>query len=427
MVSIIPSAAGVGGFEAHAETALITQEIPPGGGQFSITAMVFDQSATPNSRLEVHAWPETGLSLNTALPATPVIDPTLAQCGLNLGGGVPGDGGGASNLPDTPTIPNPPTRYPITQPPQTYDTYVSNVSTLVVTEVDGQQVYGFQLPGDLSEELFTAVFMGESAGTSRHVYLLESGETSTMATDVSGEELFPAPNPDNTQIAFLGIDQSGQTSLKIRSLANGWQVTLMTDSPQMTLAHIPMAWSPSSGTLLVTIMNANGIPGIYEFNLSDPASINMPTLLVENAAAPAIAQSGAFMAYVREADGASSIYARAVQSGRENPITVPEPGLLCQSPAFSKDANSLILFFVCQSDGQSTLYRYDQQGDQDMALDLGGINVQNPAPGPGLGFLAFDDGNSIYFLDDQGGNLTELLTLEGVQSTHIRWPSLPAQ
>ena len=107
----------------------------------------------------------------------------------------------------------------------------------------------------------------------------------------------------------------------------------------------------------------------------------------------------------------------AIASGEMQPVTYQPDDSRCFGPQFG--ANSLKLFFTCQTREQHAIFRYGLDGVQ--PLDFGVPNAGNPAPGPGDGMITFNDGSVLYIANDDGSNAQPYAYLNGTTSARFKW------
>lgn len=179
------------------------------------------------------------------------------------------------------------------------------------------------------------------------------------------------------------------------------------------------AWSPDGQFAVITAANGTSAAPLeghqlLVFDLGSPAS---PVLTVENAAAPTISPNGRLLAFERQDATGRNIYVRTMNSGEITPITQQPAGSECYGAQFGLD--SLTLFFTCQINGETTLFRYGLAGVT--PIRTGVANAQNPSPGPEPGFITFDDGQTLYISRDDGTNALPYAQLEGLSLRGLQW------
>lgn len=162
-------------------------------------------------------------------------------------------------------------------------------------------------------------------------------------------------------------------------------------------AYAP-AWSDDAETLFVSLADAAGVPSIHALQIGTKRDLLVPLLVVANAFAPDVAPNGRYLAFERNDPNGRNIYALALNSLQENPITQQMPGAECYGPQFG--VNSLKIYFTCGASGQQQMYRYGLDGITPINTGIEG--AQNPRPGSSDGILYFDDGITIYTSPEDG-------------------------
>jgi Tol biopolymer transport system component len=275
---------------------------------------------------------------------------------------------------------------------------------------DEQAALLLNLPvlGDNTASAVLQAAAGE--GQPAQLYIL-SGEGVEPLPIGDGAAYLPALSPSGDMIAFLAETADGTLELRVLRPAAGAWVTVLPGA-----AMYAPAWSPGGQSLLVTLAGDDGAPSVYTVAVNDLDDIPTPELLVTDASGAVYSPSGRYIAFERAGPGGeTNIYvAAAAKPGAAQPDAGQPQGTSCTSPAFGPD--SMSLYFAC--DGQ--LYRYS--GGAAALLDVGVPNAGNPAPGPGAGFLAFDDGSTIYYARSDGTGAVPMLQLEGMSAGHIHWP-----
>jgi hypothetical protein len=183
-------------------------------------------------------------------------------------------------------------------------------------------------------------------------------------------------------------------------------------------------WSPDGQFAVITAANGTSAAPLeghqlLVFQLGNSAA---PNLTIENAAAPTISPNGRLLAFDRLDATGRNIYVRSMNSGEITPITQQPAGSECFGAEFGLD--SLTLFFTCQINGETTLYRYGLAGVT--PIRTGVANAQNPSPGPEPGFITFDDGQTLYVSRDDGTNALPYARLEGLSLRGLQWTPPPA-
>jgi Tol biopolymer transport system component len=268
-----------------------------------------------------------------------------------------------------------------------------------------------------------AVFQATAGeGQQVAIYVLNGDQFRQLFEGATESNLFPTLDPTGALIAFLTVDAQGAATLRVHRLEQNASLPLLTGTPELSIGLYPPAWSPDGKQILLTLVDGNGVMGIYSLQIRDPLNIPPPALVVPNANTAAFAPNGNYIAFeLIGPAGERNIYVMVPDKPNTvQPVTQQPVGSDCTDPMFSAD--SLALFFTCMVDGQPQIFRYDVQGVNQ--LNLGVAMADNPAPGPGDGFLAFDDGTTIYYGYDTGSNVAAMLRLENLNATNIRWVTL---
>lgn len=95
-----------------------------------------------------------------------------------------------------------------------------------------------------------------------------------------------------------------------------------------------------------------------------------------------------------------NIYALALNSLNENPITQQPPGSECYGASFG--ANSLKVFFTCQANGETQMFVYGLNGVTPIVVDIPG--ARNPRQSETNGLIFFDNGQTLYLSAEDGSN-----------------------
>lgn len=284
-----------------------------------------------------------------------------------------------------------------------------------------QLVFGLlSLPSDEDSEGISAAFQASQGDAQAvKIYLLVDGELKPLFEDTPESHYFPALDPSGNLLIFLTQDTEGNVTLRVYNIEQGASLPLLASTDSLKIGLFPPTWSPDGKQILVTLLDANGVPGVYALSMQDPLHIPPPQLLVNNAVTGNFAPNGRYLAYeAQNTNGQTNIFVMVADKPNVvHPITEQPVGSSCHSPIFGTD--SISLFFICGTGEESQLYRYDVKGVE--ALDLGVATVGNPAPGPGEGFIGFDDGSVIYYGYEDGSNVKPMVRLENMQASNIRW------
>lgn len=232
--------------------------------------------------------------------------------------------------------------------------------------------------------------------------------------------------PGGESFAYFATDPSnGSTDLWVfggEQPSTQPVVRLGTFIPDVTYAPV---WSPDGQFIFLS--GANGANGVqteaHQVLGYLLANASAPVLTLDNAAAPSISPNGRLMAFERADATGRNIYVRAMNSGEITPITQQPVGSECYGAEFGLD--SLTLYFTCQINGATQIYRYGLAGIA--PLQTGIANAQNPSPGPEAGYITFDDGQTLYISQDDGTNAVPYGQLEGLRLRGLQWTLPPSE
>src|SRR5690606_19357961 len=87
------------------------------------------------------------------------------------------------------------------------------------------------------------------------LYALHHGRLQQLTVATPQSELFPAVDANFQFVAFIEVEEDGQTRLKVMNLANLMSATLLESTNVLKVMQYPLAWSPDGKTLLVTLEN----------------------------------------------------------------------------------------------------------------------------------------------------------------------------
>ena len=168
----------------------------------------------------------------------------------------------------------------------------------------------------------------------------------------------------------------------------------------------------------VLVLFENGVSNLYQVDLNLVGDVAVAQLLVENAMAPSVAPNGRYMAFERADAGGRNIYVMSTNSGDVHPIT-QQQGSECYGAQFGAD--SLTLFFTCETNGVRKIFRYSIAGVSELAVSI--PNAGNPMPSSTPGFITFDDGQKIYIAREDGSQVATLLNFEfdGMNLSRMWW------
>ncbi len=269
----------------------------------------------------------------------------------------------------------------------------------------------------------TGVFMATD-GASSNIYVFDGSDTeqtSTPILDTVASNSFPALNSDGDLVAFI-MEQNGSASLNLTRISQPAAFPLFSSTPELGIVPAPMAWMPDSMQLLATMTDANGQPGIYLVDLTDPRDVPIPQLLIGNASGASISPNGRHIAFERaETDGTINVYVASTANPQEQRAVTQQPsGQSCVDPAFAPD--SLAIFLACGPEDARELNRYDTAGVNPISTSAN--NVTNPLPGPVAEFIALDDDGIIYYGTADGATLAPIVELPNLQASGLDWGNI---
>lgn len=400
------------------------------GASVNVTVTATDTDGDP---LTLTATSAAASVANVSLSGT-----TLTISGINAGTTtvtiIASDGsttaGTAFNV--TVTSPVPPVPSGGENAGTTGDTLVSeelrNETAGLVT--DNIEKFGLlELPTQFTPNA-NAVFQAD-IGEQTTIFIVIGQEITQPFEGTPESNFYPTLDPTGKFVAFLTVDlTSGAVTVRVLNIERNISLPVLTDTSlkdtsksNFKIALFPPSWSPDGKRLLITLVDEIGTPSIYGLDISDPTNIPEPELLVDNVTAGAFAPNGRYVVFEHlDKQGIQNIYV-LVETPTEikvHPITNQPLDSPCFAPMFGPD--SLSVYFVCTVNGVQTLYRYGIQGLD--AVDLGVSNIDNPAPGPGHGFLGFDDGSVIYYGYEDGSRVAPMIQLQNQNVSHIRWITL---
>lgn len=228
-----------------------------------------------------------------------------------------------------------------------------------------------------------------------------------------------AANPvEATQVNVMGpdgllpgTDLPGEVSLMLIKFKQMYISSYQTSGGTTSLVRFPASltpapyapvWSADGSTLFMSLTDTAGVTSIYALLIEGAGDTLLPLAIVQNAFAPAAAPNGRYIAFERNDPNGRNIYAMALNSLLENPITQQQPGAECYGPRFG--ANSLKIFFTCAANGERQMYVYGLGGVT--AIQTGVANAQNPTPSDTDGFIYFDDGRSLFLSAEDGSGVS---------------------
>ncbi|MCC6612799.1 MAG: thrombospondin type 3 repeat-containing protein [Anaerolineae bacterium] len=265
--------------------------------------------------------------------------------------------------------------------------------------------------------------------------VLLSPDGTEMGYFVSGADA--ATNPvEARQIDVMGpdgllpgTDAGGEIYYLVFKLRDVYVTSYQTSAGSTSLVRFPAnltpapyapAWSADGSTLFMSLTDGTGVSSIYALLLEGASDTVLPLAIVQNAFAPAVAPNGRYIAFERNDANGRNIYAMALNSLLENPITQQQPGAECYGAKFG--ANSLKIFFTCVGDGERQMYVYGLGGVT--PIQTGVAEARNPTPGETDGFIYFDDGQAVYLSAEDGSGVVPLADDEHegwIVITSVNW------
>jgi Tol biopolymer transport system component len=178
---------------------------------------------------------------------------------------------------------------------------------------------------------------------------------------------------------------------------------------------LPIApeWSPDGETVLLSLMDATGLPTVAFWKLDGSTE---PTQMIENASAPSLSPNGRYVAFERADAGGRNIYVMSTNSSEITPITQQPAGSECFGANFGPDSRTL--FFTCEANGERSIFRYGLAGLT--PVQTGIANAQNPIPAPEAGYIIFDDGQTVYMSRDDGSYAVPYMQIPGLKLRQLQ-------
>jgi hypothetical protein len=278
------------------------------------------------------------------------------------------------------------------------------------------------LPNPTGKPLaLNAVFQAKPQGGTTSVYLLEGGQAGPLYPPSPDNDYYPALNPSGELVAFISQGADGSLALRLFNMERGVSLPLFGGNGEYRLALYPMQWSGDGNFIFMTLTDATGKTGIYQL-LVGQTGLTRIDLIVDEAQNAVVAPNGRYIAFERPnpQTGNISIWVSIIGSGTFQPITEPVQGLDCTAPSFG--ANSLDVFFSCDSGAGATLYEYSVAGL--LQIPSGIANATNPQAGPSELLIGFDDGQVIYYGYDDGSKVVPMIQVPGLEASHIQWAGL---
>jgi Tol biopolymer transport system component len=270
---------------------------------------------------------------------------------------------------------------------------------------------------DLPQNAFAVFQVRENQDAPVQAYGLAGDQVEQLNLGVEDSQLFPSIDPSGEILAYISVGTDGQHALVMANLSDSESTPLFADTQTLTVGEYPITWSPDGLSLLVTLIDSGGAASVYAIDVSNPDFIPPPVLLVNDATSAAISPNGQYLAFERSGQDRRDVYLMLLVNRTTNPLTSQPGDSACLTPAFGAD--SLSLYFVCQAAERQEIYRYGMQGVLEFETNV--ETPANPAPGPVDGFLAFDDGNSLYLATFADAQVTPMVQFEDGGASGLRW------
>ena len=247
--------------------------------------------------------------------------------------------------------------------------------------------------------------------------IIENGEDRQITLNVNGNIAQPTLDPTGQYAVFYALDDNAiyRTNLSTNTtLALIREETLNSCQLSIHADYLSLTYDPQGQFFLVTLANELNQIGIYKYNTRQGEFICEP--LVNNAASPTLSHNGESFIYIDLEEGRDrrdlAIYhiVQNISAGFNlaDNLNMTE----CYNPAYhmGRDAiENYTFIFTCINDDGITFYQRDvndsrtSQGILDLHLNefstpLTHADVNNTLPGPAPDYLAFDDGQNIYFV-----------------------------
>ena len=305
--------------------------------------------------------------------------------------------GGISPQPEPTVTPEP--TVPTTDAPPTTSTGGDDV--IVVGEVP-EGVTPDDIPLVEFDSGIVGVFEGSipNVAPNSDLYLLHLAGIQPLITNTLEQETNPQFSPDGDWVAFVQTNLDGSTTLRMIHAETLEQVDLVNSTPAMTVMTFDPTWEPDASAIYFTVAGSDGVMDIHRLPIQNGQALNSQ-LVIEDGYSPGMSASGNYMAFVRVMDGVSVVHSFTPNTNQITVISDATSGN-CYQPAFGTD--TVLLTYVCEANGETILNVY--------LYGVGGTNIlqpqdasfANPQPGPSKGFLAYDDGKTIWFTDESGEN-----------------------
>jgi hypothetical protein len=236
------------------------------------------------------------------------------------------------------------------------------------------------------------------------VFMLVDGDVTQLTESARENELLPVASPTGAWVAYLSQDSSGEVSVRLVHTVNHSTLVVLEGSAEYSIPLYPFTWSADGAALFVTLVDADGVKGVYRVEIGNAMSIPAPELLIANAAMPVYSSNGEYLAFQQVDVGTLHISALIQSNGITTVLTQQLRGAFCYSPTFGADGETV--FFLCDEGSRTQLYRYDSAG-------LQAVNVDVPAQSTFVqatdGYLLFTDGTTLYLMPEAGGDAFPIL------------------
>lgn len=383
----------------YAETAIISQPIVANGDlpNFTVTAFVNDRRGDANLQLNVLS------DFGTLTDRTPNVDPSnrvqmvdRSECMRTFPAPIP---------PPPPRHPSKTISEPIAAPPV----------AAAPEPLEEPEIYA---PLPIDTPTVIAAFVGTRADSTSEIYLWQSGSTRQFTSDPSTTKLHPAIDASGSRLAYLEIDGTTGVKLRVQPIEDA-PSTPAYDFEGFAIEVTQLAWTPDNHILMTLRDLESGEIGIYEVDPRSESELPQPRLRIANAASPTISYDGQVIAFERQNEEQTEIWISALLGFSVQKITDHPSGVSCFDPAFGIEA----MYFMCDVEGVARLYRYDAAGVLDVFQSSTAPLIDNPAPGPGEGYIAYDDGASIYLRrDTEDASIEELFANDNISNfSDLQW------
>ena len=251
------------------------------------------------------------------------------------------------------------------------------------------------------------------------LYLLSGGELQQLTTTPDQSELFPVMKPGENTIVFLLIGSDGAASLNIMNVQNRATLPVWQDTPELSATYYPVTWSPDGKSVLLTLIDSSGKPGIYHLDLSDLTNIPAPQQVSISTMAPFYAPDGSFI-IIESQLGAQHDIAVIVSSNRSiQPVTSITDGVGCFAPSTNHNADTL--YFMCGTDVSQRIYAYAYDGLKELEISAEIRHIDYIAAGPVDGYLTLVSGNKVFIGTETGIGEEPVLEFPSRDEVFVSW------